>query len=161
MMHCTADFHDHIADARLPQAAGVVDDAAALDTAVDRRDAHTATRDAPIGGFLAARAGPASRLAGRHEALDGVAGERQEAQILEPPAPCGPGSRRGLRHPLIVGAAGRGLTQEKEGERRVDEPYVVHRGVSFLAAITARLLKRLLGALEAPCGAIVAAMALG
>jgi hypothetical protein len=155
-MQCTADFHDQIADARLPQAAGVVDDAAALDTAGDMLDAHTATRDAPIGGFSAAREGPASRLAGRHDDLDVVAGERQEAQILEPPAPCGQGIRRGLRHPLLVGAAGIGLTQEEAGERRVDEPYVFHRVVSFLAAITARLLKRILGALDAPFGALVA-----
>jgi hypothetical protein len=39
-MQCTADFHEQIADARLPQPAGVVDDAAALDAAVDVLDAH-------------------------------------------------------------------------------------------------------------------------
>jgi hypothetical protein len=49
----TADFHDHIADARLPQAGGIVDDAAALDTAVDMLDAHAPTGDAPIRGLLA------------------------------------------------------------------------------------------------------------
>ncbi len=38
-MQRPADFHDQIADARLPQAARVVDDAAALDAAVDVRDA--------------------------------------------------------------------------------------------------------------------------
>jgi hypothetical protein len=48
VMQGTADFHDAIANARLPEAAGVVDDAAALDAAVDVRNAHAAARDAPI-----------------------------------------------------------------------------------------------------------------
>jgi hypothetical protein len=52
----TADVHDHITDARLPEPASVVDDAAALDATVDVLDAHAATSDAAIGGFLAARA---------------------------------------------------------------------------------------------------------
>jgi hypothetical protein len=55
-----------------------------------------------------------------------------------------------------VGAASMGLTQKEDGERRVDQQHVFHRVASFLAAITARLLKRILGALDAPFGAIVA-----
>jgi hypothetical protein len=69
-MQRTADFHDHIADAPLPAAAGVVDDAAALDAAVDMLEAHTAARDAPIRRFWRAREGTASRLPGRHDDLD-------------------------------------------------------------------------------------------
>jgi hypothetical protein len=69
-MQRTAHFHDHIADARLPQAAGVVDHAAALDTAVDRLDTHAATRDASIRGFLRAREGAASRLPAQHHQED-------------------------------------------------------------------------------------------
>jgi hypothetical protein len=84
-MQRTADFHDQIADARLPQATGIVDDAAALDTAVDMLDTYAATRDAPIRGFLHAREGVASRLPGRHDDLDLVECERQEAEILEQP----------------------------------------------------------------------------
>jgi hypothetical protein len=34
-MEGTADFHDEIAGPRLPEAAGIVDNAAALDAAVD------------------------------------------------------------------------------------------------------------------------------
>ena len=34
-MQRTADFHEQIADARLPEAAGVMNDAAALDAAID------------------------------------------------------------------------------------------------------------------------------
>jgi len=60
-----------------------MDDATALDAAVDVLNAHAATRDAAIGGFLAAREGAAAWLAGRHDDLDVVERECQEAQILE------------------------------------------------------------------------------
>ena len=84
-MQRTADFHDHIADARLPQPAGVVDNTAALDAAVDVLDAHPPAGDAPIRRFLPAREGSASRLSSRHDDLDLVERQRQEAQILEQP----------------------------------------------------------------------------
>jgi hypothetical protein len=51
-MQRTANFHHQIADARLPEAAGVVDDTTALDAAVDVLDTHATARDTPIGGFL-------------------------------------------------------------------------------------------------------------
>ena len=104
-MQRTADFHDQVADTRLPEAADVVDDAAALDAAVDVLDADASAGDAPIGGFLRAREGSASWLPGRHDDLDLVERERQEAQILEQPTPRGQGIRGGIRHPLIVGTA--------------------------------------------------------
>jgi hypothetical protein len=155
-MQRAADFHHQITDAYLPQAARVVDDAAALDAAVDVLNADAAACKPSIGGFLRPREGSAPWLLGRHHDLDVVERERQEAQILEQPAPRGQGIRRGIRNPFIVGAAGIGLTQEEDRERRVDEQHVFYGVVSFLAAITARLLKRILGALDAPFGAIVA-----
>jgi hypothetical protein len=54
-----------------------------------------------------------------------------------------------------MGAAGIGLTQQEARECRVDQPHVLHRMVCFRAAIIARLLSRILGALDAPFGAIV------
>jgi hypothetical protein len=54
-----------------------------------------------------------------------------------------------------VCAAGRGLTQKEDRERGVDQQHVFHRVVFFLAALTARWLTRLLGALAAPFGPIV------
>jgi hypothetical protein len=60
-----------------------VDDAAALDTAVNVLDADAAARDAPIGGFLRPRERPAPRLLGGHDDLDVVEREGQEAEILE------------------------------------------------------------------------------
>jgi len=51
-MQRTADFHDQIADARLPKAGRLSwTMRQRLDTAVDVFDAHAATRDAPIGSF--------------------------------------------------------------------------------------------------------------
>ena len=90
-MPCAADFHDQIADACLPEAAGVVGDAAALDAAVDVLNAQATAGDPTIRGFLRAREGPATRLPGRHEDLDVVERNRQEAQILQQAAPGGPG----------------------------------------------------------------------
>jgi hypothetical protein len=156
MMQRAAHFHHQITDARLPQPAPIVDDAAALHAAVDVLNVDAAACNPSIGGVLGPREGSAPWLLGRHEECDVVERERQEAQILQQPAPRGSGVGRRLGNPLIVGAAGRGLTQEEDRERRVDEPHVFHRVVSYLAEITARLLKRILGAPDAPFGAIVA-----
>jgi hypothetical protein len=82
-MQRRADFHQQIADARLPQAAGIVDAAATLDAAVDVLDAHVTARDAPIRRFLRAREGPAPRLPRRHDDVDPVERRRQEAEILK------------------------------------------------------------------------------
>ena len=55
-----------------------------------------------------------------------------------------------------MGATSIGLTQQEDRERGVDQQHVFHGVTFFLAAITARLLSRILGALDAPFGAIVA-----
>jgi hypothetical protein len=154
-MQCTADFHEQIADARLPQAAGVVDDAAALDAAVDVLDTHTTARDAPIRRFLRARMGPAPWLPRRHDDVDPVERKRQEAEILEQAAACRQWVWGGIRNPLIVGAAGIGLTEKEDRECRIDQQDVFDRVALFLAAITARLLTWILGALDAPLGPVV------
>jgi hypothetical protein len=155
-MKRTADFHDTIADARFPQAARIVDDATALDAAVDVLDTHAAACDTPIRRFRRARQGPAPRLLRRHDHLDLVERERQKAQILEPPTTYGQRVGSRLRHALVMDAAGIRVTQKKNRERRVDQPHVLHGVALFLATITARLLSRILGALDAPFGAIMA-----
>jgi hypothetical protein len=155
-MQSTADFHNQVTDTSLPETVGVVDDATALHTAVDMLNAHAATRDASIGGLLGAREGAASRLPGRHDHLNLVQRTRQEAQILEPPAPRRQGVRGGLGNACIVGAACMGLTQKENREHGIDQQHVFDRVALFLAAITARLLSRILGALDAPFGSIMA-----
>ena len=155
-MQRTADFHDQIADADLPEAIGVMDDAAALDATVDVLDPDPATGDAPIGPFLGAREGPTPWLLGGHDDLDVVECEGQEAEILEQPAPRGQGVRGGIGNALIVGAASVSVTEKEDRERRVDQQHVFQRVTLFLAAIIALLLSRILGALDAPFGPIVA-----
>jgi hypothetical protein len=55
-----------------------------------------------------------------------------------------------------MGTAGVGVTEKEDDERRVDQQHVFHGVARFLAAITARLLSRILGALDAPFGPVVA-----
>ena len=61
-----------------------------------------------------------------------------------------------ISHPLIVGTAPRGRTAQEDREHRMDQPDVFDRRARVLAAITARLLRGMLGTVEAPFGAIVA-----
>ena len=139
-MQRTADFHDQIADADLPEAIGVMDDAAALDATVDVLDPDPATGDAPIGPFLGAREGPTPWLLGGHDDLDVVECEGQEAEILEQPAPRGQGVRGGIGHALIVGAASVSVTEQEDRERRVDQPHVFQRVTLLLPTVIFLLL---------------------
>lgn len=154
-MQRTADFHDQIADTHLSQAVCITDDAAALDAAVDMRDADAAACNPSIAGFLRPCEGSAPWLLGRHDDLDVVKRERQETEILQQPAARGQGIRRGIRNPLVMDAARIGVAQEEDRERCIDQQHIFHCVALFLATLTARLLKRILGALEAPFGAIV------
>jgi hypothetical protein len=155
-MQRTADFHDQIADARLPQAASLVDNTAALDAAVDVLDTHATAGDASIRRFLHTREVPPPRLPGRHDDLHVVERERQEAQILEQSAACRQGIRCGIGNPLIMGAPRIGGTEKEDRKCRIDQQHVFYRVAFFLAAITARLLSRILGTPDASLGAIMA-----
>ena len=154
-MQGTANFHEQITDAHLPQAAGVVDDAAALDTAVDVLDAHTSAGDTSIRRFLRPCESPTPWLPRRHDDLNLGQCERQEAEILEQPTACRQRVRGRIGNPLIVGAAGIGVTQKEDRECRVAQQHMFHRMVFLLAAIRARLLNWILGALDAPLGPVV------
>ena len=112
-MQRPADFHHAIANPHLPEAAGVVDDAVALDAAVDVLDADAAAGDAPIRSFLRAREGPAPWLLRRHDQLHLVECEGQEGEILEQPTARRSGVRGRLGNPLIMGAPRTGPTQKE------------------------------------------------
>ena len=116
-MQCPADFHHPITDPRFPPPDGVLEPAAAFDAAVDMLDAHAPMRDAPIRSLLGAGELPSKRLPGRHDDLDSVERECQEAQILEQPTARRQRIRCSIGHPLIIGAAGIRLTQKENGER--------------------------------------------
>ncbi len=142
VMQGPADFHDQVADACLPKPAGVVDNPAALDAAIDVLDADAATCDAPIRSFLAAGEGSASWLAGRHDDLHLVERERLEAQILESSTPRRSGRGGGIRHPLLVGTPLRGFTQEEKRQHGVDQQHMFDRVALFLAAIAKKIRVR-------------------
>jgi hypothetical protein len=150
----TASFHKQVADAGLPLTVDVMDHATAHDAAVDMLDAHATTCHPSLGGFLRPCEGSASWLPRRYDDLNVVQCARQEAEILESPTACRQRVRGYIGHPLIVGAAGVGLTQQENRERRAEQPHIVHRMVFFRAAIRAHLLNWSLGALAAPFGAI-------
>jgi len=131
----TADFHEQITHPCLPQATGVVDDPAALDAAVDVLEAHTPTGNAPIRGFLRPCEGAAPWLPRRHDDLHLGPCARSEAGILKHPASRRQRVRGRLGHPLIVGAAGIGLTQKEDRECRVDQQHVFHRMILEVISI--------------------------
>ena len=78
----TAAFHHQIADARLPQANSVFDDAATLDTTVDMRNPQPTLFERLACPLLHQRELLTAWLPGRHEALDLRKREGQEAEIL-------------------------------------------------------------------------------
>ena len=81
-MQRTADVHDPIADARFPQAARVVDDAAALDAAVDVLDPEPTVVQGLVHPLLLPCQFLARGFLPWHEDLDLGQREREEAQIL-------------------------------------------------------------------------------
>ena len=57
----------------------------------------------------------------RHEDLHLRQREREEAQILQQPAPGGQGIRRRVGNRLVMGAATVGVAQKEDEEQRIDE----------------------------------------
>jgi hypothetical protein len=86
-MQGTTEFHHQIADALLPEANPVFDDAATLDTTVDMLNAQSARVQGLIGSLLLPRQLLVVGFLGRHEDLDLGEREREEAQILQQLAP--------------------------------------------------------------------------
>ena len=82
-MQGTAEFHDQIADALLPQPEPVFDDATALHTAVDMLDPQPAVVQGLVGQFLLPRQLLALGFLRRHEDVDLGERERLKAQILQ------------------------------------------------------------------------------
>ena len=78
----TTEFHHQIADALLPQADPVFDDATALDTTVDMLDPQPTLVQGLVGQLLFQGEVLAAGFLRRHEDLDLGQRKRQEAQIL-------------------------------------------------------------------------------
>jgi len=91
----------------------------------------------------------------RHEDLHLRERERQEAQILQQPTPGWEWVGGGLRDAQIMDTAAVGVAQKEDDEERIDEQDIFDGVVLFLAAITRGLLRRVLGADDAPFGPVM------
>ena len=150
-----AAFHHQSTDPRLPQADAGLHDAAALDTAVALRKPPPALRQRLVRSLLHQRERRAAWLLGRHEELPLRTRARQEAASLEQPTPCGPGRGRRVGNARRRHAAAVGGAQPEEQEAGMDAQALVDRVVRFLTALTGGLCRRVLGAADAPCGAVM------
>ena len=83
----TAEFHDEITDALLPQADAVFDNATALHAAVDMLDPQPPLVERLVGQVLLQGQLPPAGLLCRHEHLHLGECAGQEAQILQQPTP--------------------------------------------------------------------------
>src|SRR6266852_2172958 len=155
VMQGTADFHHQIADAFLPQTDPVFDNATALDAAVDMFDPQPTVRERLIRSVLLPCQLLATGFLGRHEDCHVGQREGQETQILQQPAPCGQGIRRRVGNAFIMHAASPGITEKEDDEQGIDQQDIFYRMVLFLAAITLGLFSRILGADDAPLGAVM------
>ena len=135
-MQGTAQGPRESADALLPQADPVFDEATALDTAGDRLDPPPPRVERLVRPVLRQRECLAARLLGRHEDRHLGQRARQEAQILQEPALRGPGGRGGFSDTLRVHMHCRGLAEEEEREESIDQEDIFDYVIFFLAALT-------------------------
>jgi hypothetical protein len=113
-MQGTTEFHHEIADALLPQPDPVFHDAAALDTTIDMLDPQPTLVQRLVRHVLLQRELRAAWLLGWHKDLDLGKRERQEAQILQQPAPRGQGVGRRVGNGLIMDTAAVGVTEKED-----------------------------------------------
>src|SRR5262249_17449054 len=151
----TTQFHHEITHALLPQADPIFHNATTLDTAVDMLDPQPPLVERLVGPLLLQGQLRTAWLLRRHENLHLRERERQEAQILQQPTPGWEWVGGGLRDAQIMDPAAVGVAQKEDDEERIDEQDIFHRMVFFLAAITPGLFRRVLGADDAPLGAIM------
>src|SRR5712691_11906300 len=130
-------------------------DATALDTAVDMLNAQSAIVQGLVSQLLFQGEFLAAWFFGRHEDLDLGQRKRQEAQILQQPAPSGQEIRRRVSNGLIMDATSISVAEEEDREQGIDQENIFYRMVLFLAAITRLLFRRVLGADDTPFGPVM------
>ena len=155
MVKRTTDFQHQIADTCLEQTAGVFDHPTPFDPAVDRLAAHAAAgagRMRPV--LLHAPLLTTGVLRGPQ---DGDLRERarQKTAILHKLTPCGSGRRWRLGEACVLDAPCRGRAQHEEGAGGLEPQESCERVARLLAARTARLCTRVLGADQTPCRPIL------
>ena len=154
-MQSPATFHHQIADTLLPQTEPGFEDATALHTAVDMLKPPPALIQGLVGQVLFPRPLLATRFLRRHEAVHVGQREGQAAQSRSQPTPSGQGRRRRLGEALLMDTAAVALTPEEEGAGGIDQQAMLPRVRRFLAALTVRLFRSILGADETPFGAVM------
>jgi hypothetical protein len=155
VMQGAAEFHDQIADTFFPQADAVFDDATALNTAVDMLDPQPPLVERLVGPLLLQGQLLTAGLLRWHADLHLRERARQEAQILQQPTPSWERVGGGLRDAQIMNTAAMGVAQKENDEEGIDEQDIFHRVIFFLAAITVRLFRSVLGADDAPFGPVM------
>src|SRR2546427_7039305 len=151
----TADLHHEIADALLPQPDPVFHNTTTLHTTVDMLHPQSAVVERLVGPLLLQGQLRTAWLLRRHEDRHLRERERQEAQILQQPTPSREGVGRGLRDAQIMDTAAVGVAQKEDDEERIDEQDIFDGVVLFLTALTRGLFSRVLGADDAPLGAVM------
>ena len=117
----TTQFHHEITHALLPQADPIFHNATPLDAAVDMLDPQPPLVERLVGPLLLQGQLRTAWLLRRHENLDLRERERQEAQILQQPAPGRERGGGGLRDAQIMGTAAVGIAQKEDGKEGIDE----------------------------------------
>jgi hypothetical protein len=151
----TAELHHEIANALLPQPDPVFYNATTLHTAVDMLDPQPPLVERLVGQVLFQGELRTAGLLRRHEDRHLRERKRQKAQILQQPTPSRERVGGGLRDAQIMHTATVGVTEKEDREEGIHEQDIFHRVVFFLAAITFGLFSRVLGADDAPFGAVM------
>ena len=151
----TTELHHQVTDTLLPQAHPVFHNATPLDAAVDMLDTEPPLVERLVGQVLLQGQLPTAGLLRRHEDRHLREREGQEAQILQQPTASRERVGSGLRNAQIMGTAAIRVAQKEDREEGIDEQDILDGVVFFLAAITLALFSRVLGADDAPLGAVM------
>ena len=108
-----------------------------------------------VGPFLLQGQLPTACLLRRHQDLHLREREGQEAQILQQPTPSREGVGGSFSDAQIMDPAAVGVAQKEDDEERIDEQDIFDGVVFFLPAITLGLFRGVLGADDAPLGAVM------
>src|SRR5262245_2249547 len=120
MVQGATELYHQITDPLLPQVDPVLHNAAALDTAIDMLNAQPTLVERLVRALLLQRQLLPPGLLRRHENHHLRERERQEAEILQEPAPCRQGIRVRVRNWLRMGTAAIGVTEKEDEEQGID-----------------------------------------
>lgn len=152
----TGDFSNHIACIVTGETDCVFEHATALDTAVDVLDADPSSRQFPVYGLLFVRQCAAARFLERCGTCHALQHEGEKAKILQQFTAFGERIGRCVGNPFVVRTPFIRIREKQNGERRIDQEYVLQGMALFLAALAAFLFICIFGALDTPFGSVMA-----